>query len=509
MKFKKLLTVMLSAVMMTVPAFATVACTNGGGGGNALDNVVNDLEFNEYGEPIFNNVQLKVWSIIGNPDDTYFAQVNTMFNDYYRGNGVTATVSPIANADFYTQLSNTINTDIENAPDVVIFHSERLPMLAASDVILPMDTFYSALGEGSTFSVDNYVKTVMDECYYNGKIYGVPLDMHAGVWYCRQDILEKNGLEVPHTLSEFVEVNNELIKLYNAGNLWYRGLEKTSWTKAKDFGSEYTPVVMSAAGGIETGWIPQTAVLQNGGKLTKANGYPDWKTEGLQNVMEMFRDWQNGTGDFKGTPYAGKFVDPLSSPETVWSNLSSGKSVFSFEGTWWTESRLNEYESVLLNKTDDAGNTYNPLTIISPSKMFALDESKDYASNVYGVGHCVSICRSVTSKTKCVAAALYAQFVTENSEEYTRGGHLPANKSVLNSDKLKSMSHYERYLNKMGNPDDFVMLGGTEYYSAVYECLKNVYADVFLSTKKTTSVSQLINSRYNEALNMISAEEGL
>ena len=29
---------------------------------------------------------------------------------------------------------------------------------------------------------------------------------------------------------------------------------------------------MSAAGGIETGWIPQTAVFQNGGALVDANG---------------------------------------------------------------------------------------------------------------------------------------------------------------------------------------------------------------------------------------------
>ncbi|MCH5165030.1 MAG: extracellular solute-binding protein [Clostridiales bacterium] len=509
MKIKRFLAIALCAIMFVMPMF-TVACS-GGGDDDPLGKVVDDLEFNEYGEPIFNNVKLKVWSIIGNPDDTYFAQVNTMFNDYYRSNGVTATVSPIANADFYTQLANTLNTDPDNAPDVVIFHSERLPMLAAADILLPMDSFYAALGDNNTFSKNNYVQTVMDECIYNGKLYGVPLDMHAGVWYCRQDILEKNGLSVPHTLSEFVEVNNALIDLYKRGELWYRGLEKTTWTKTKDFGADYTPIVMSSLGGIEIGWIPQTAVLQNGGKLTKSNGYPDWNTQGLEDVMSMLRDWQNGTGDFKGTPYKGKFVDPQSDYNTVWSNLASGKSVFSFEGTWWAESRLNEYEETLGNKTagDANGNTYQPLTIISPSKMFALDETKPYASNVYGVGHCVSICRSVTSKTKCVAAALYAQFVTENSEEYTRGGHLPANVKVLNSDKLKSMSHYNRYLTKMGNPDDFVMLGGTKYYGAVYEMLKNVYVDVFAPSTKSVTVKQIIAANYAEALDMIDAEEGL
>ena len=52
--------------------------------------------------------------------------VNKMFNDWYRNDGVQAEVTPVDTNLFYTQLSNTINTDPKNAPDVIIFHSERL-----------------------------------------------------------------------------------------------------------------------------------------------------------------------------------------------------------------------------------------------------------------------------------------------------------------------------------------------------------------------------------------------
>lgn len=514
-KFKKALICGLCAVMSLVP-LATAGCSGGNGGTTP---VINDLKFDEFGDPIFfdangSSMQLKVWSIVGDPDDAYLDVVNNMFNDYYKANGVTAKVTPIANGDFYTQLANTINTDPDNAPDVVVYHSERLPLLASNNILRPLEEFYDALGDKNTFSVSNYLDGVTQECYYNGKLYGVPLDVHSGVWYCRTDILEKNGLSVPATLSEFVDVCNDLIDLYNSGNLWYRAkaagsAEQCAWKKSKDFGSEYCPVVMSNSGGIEYGWIPQTAVFQNGGVLTDKDGKPAWNTQGLTDVMTMFRNWQTGEGDFKGTPYSGKFVAANNDFNTVWSKLSSGEAVFSFEGSWWIEKRLNEYEQVLADLTDGDGKKYKPLDIINMSKMFALDETKPYADDVYGVGHCFSISRTVTSKTKCVAAALYAQFMTENSAEYTRGGHLPASKAVLESEKFKSMECYDRYLSKFSDPEDFVMLGGTVYYSQVYEKLKSVYMDVFTPANHGTPVLQLIKARYDEAIKEINSLDDL
>lgn len=513
-RIKKALVCGLCAVIGLVP-LAAVGCTNGSGVGE----VEKDLKFDEFGDPIFFDdngkaLELKVWSIVGDPDNTYLDVVNTMFNDYYRSNGVTAKVTSIANGDFYTQLANTINTDPDNAPDVVVYHSERLPLLASNNILRPLEEFYDALGDKNTFDADNYLDGVMSECYYNGKLYGVPLDVHSGVWFCRTDILEKNGLEVPTSLSEFVDVCNDLIDLYDSGNLWYRAkaagsAAQCAWKKTKDFGDEYCPVVMSNQGGIEYGWIPQTAVFQNGGTLTDDNGRPAWNTDGLEAVMSMFRDWQTGEGDFKGTPYSGKFVAANNDYNTVWSKLSSGEAVFSFEGPWWIEQRLDEYEEVLGDLADGNGIKYKPLDIINPSKMFALDETQPYADKVYGVGHCFSVSRTVTSETECVAAALYAQFMTENSAEYTRGGHLPASKAVLESDKFKSLECYDKYLKKFTDPEDFVMLGGTVNYSPVYEKLKSVYMDVFTPANHGTVISQLIQARYNEAIRDIDSAEDL
>lgn len=512
MKFKKLLIPAMAAVASM--CFMT-ACASGGGTNGLTD----DLKFDEYGDPIFFNddgsaTTLKVWSIVGDPDNAYLEVINTMFNDYYSQNGVRANITSIANGDFYTQLTNTINTDAANAPDIVIYHSERLPLLASNNLLRPINEFYGALGEHNTFSTDNYLQNVIEECYYKDTLYGVPLDVHSGMWYVRQDILEKNGLQVPTSLSELVDVCNAVIQKYNSGDLWYRAMRAGSqaqcaWKKTKDFGDSYSPIVMSNTGGIENGWIPQSAVYQNGGTLTDSEGKPAWNTDALANVMGMFRDWQSGSGSFKDTPYAGAFVASNNSAETVWSKLSSGEAIFSFEGPWWAEQRLNEYEEVLGDLEDSNGQKYQPLTLVSPSKMFALDETSENASKVYGVGHCFSISKTVTSKSKCVAAALYAQYMTENSAEYTRGGHIPASKKVLSSEQYIGLECYDRYLSKLGNPEDFVMLGGTEYYSEVYEKLKSVYIDTFTASYNNITIQDIITARYNEAMRSIQASEDL
>lgn len=507
MKIKKLATLALCAATALTCTFSA-ACN----GDN--NQIVDDLVYDEYGEVVFDDINLKVWSVIGSPDNKYLSKVNNSFNDYYGANGLTATITEVAESAFYNQIVQTLNTDPKNSPDVIIFHSERLAKLANDKVLLPMDDFYASV-KGNTFSKDNYYSEFMQQCMYGGKIYGVPLDVHAGVWYVREDILERNDLAVPTTLSELVNVCNSLIGLYKEGKLETRAMDKndpskTNWTTDAKFGDDYCPIVMSKQGGIETGWIPQTAVLQNGGALTDADGGPAWDTQGLTDVMQMFRDWQTGKNSLKnadGTDkftYSGKFVDEKNDYNTTWSKVASGEAVFCCEGPWWAEERLDECDSCL-----DKGS----LGIMNMSKLFALDENAECAGKVYGVGHCFSVCKTVTSLTKCVGAALYAQYMTENAYDYFQGGHLPANKAIMTSEKFTQhkSGYYDRYVKYLGKPEDFVMLGSTPHYSEVYESLKSVYEDVFTynADYQKMTIGQIISARITEARNDIASKAGL
>ena len=493
-------------------SFISLSMMSCGGGSQ---NVVDDLKFDEYGDPIFDNVKLNVLSIVGSPDNTYLDRVNNMFNDYYSNNGLSAKITSVANSDFYTQLANTINTDPDNAPDVIIIHSERLSKLANDKIIVPMDSYFDLL-KNNKFNEADYFSNVLKECKYNNKLYGIPLDVHSGVWYYRKDILEKNNIEIPTDLNSFIKCCNELIKKYKNGELYTRAMDKINpenceWTTTRDFGESYSPVVMSNSGGIEAGWIPQTAVFQNGGSLTDESGYPKWNTDGLKEIMQLLRDFQAGTNSLtnRNISYEGKLVSDNNDYNTVWSKLSSGESVFSCEGPWWAESRLNEYNSVLANKEDVDGNKYEPLGILNMSKLYTFDSESTTSDDIYGVGHCFSICKTVKSKTKLVAASLYGKFMSEHSTDYLQGGHLPANKKVYESEQFRSKDYYKNYVQYLGDPEDYKMLGNTPFYSPVYETLKNVYVDVFTSSKNNISINDLVETRYKEAVEQIKSLEEL
>ncbi len=505
-----------------VPLGVLTGCNSLRGPAGRGNEVVNDIEFDDYGKPIFidengKGVTLNVWSVVGAPDNTYLNIVNKSFNDTNRVNGLQANISSIDTFQFYTQIVNTINTDPKNAPDVIIMHSERLTYHVDQNVIVPISDVFDKLGEYNTFSEDNYLENVIAECYATGKtddgakLYGVPLDVHSGVWFVRKDIIEKNGLSMPTDKNSFEAVCEALMQKKQAGELWVRSLDtvktqidaladkfdetaksrirENAWHKI-GADVDFYPVEMSGGDNIESGWIPQSAVLQNGGKLVAPDGTPAWnESAGLKSALEMIHGWRD------------KYIGKNRGNETMWVNFGGGNAVFACEGPWFMESRLNEYDNYLGE---------GAMGFLGLSKLYADDVNSADASKIYGVGHAVCITNSQnnTSMTRRLAAAMYAQYLTENSARYTEGGHIPACKLVLNSDEYKNSTAYNRYLKYMGEPENYVMLGNTKYFTEVYEQLKMAYIYT-LSKNKQGTVEDFILQCYNNAMESIRGAEDL
>jgi len=98
--------------------------------------------------------------------------------------------------------------------------------------------------------------------------------------------------------------------------------------------------------------------------------------------------------------------------------------------------------------------------------------------------------------------------MTENAIKYTEGGHLPACKSVLDNPEYKNSTAYNRYLKFMGQPEDYVMLGNTQYFSPVYEQLKTAYIWT-LSKNKSGTVEEHIKGCFDEAMAQIKGADDL
>ena len=105
MKIKKLLTsAVCIAACLAVTASAGVlsACKK------PSRELVNDIVFDEFGDPIFTDesgkgIRLKIQSVIGSPDNAYLDMVNTAFNDYYRSSGLQADITSVENSIFHEQ----------------------------------------------------------------------------------------------------------------------------------------------------------------------------------------------------------------------------------------------------------------------------------------------------------------------------------------------------------------------------------------------------------------------
>ena len=101
---------------------------------------------------------LTIWA-----DDTRFAQVQSLAEDFTTSTGVAVNVVQKSEADMDTEFTTQVPTG--NGPDLIVMAHDKLGALVANGVVAPVD-----LGEAKSEFSDVAVKAVT----YNGQTYGVP-----------------------------------------------------------------------------------------------------------------------------------------------------------------------------------------------------------------------------------------------------------------------------------------------------------------------------------------------
>jgi multiple sugar transport system substrate-binding protein len=91
-------------------------------------------------------------------------------------------------ADFYQKVPAAVTAN--KGPDVGVMHQDQLATNAARKVIVPVDDVAKALGlQESDFSPEVWKAGI-----YQGKRYGIPLDVHSLGMYLRKDDADKAGI---------------------------------------------------------------------------------------------------------------------------------------------------------------------------------------------------------------------------------------------------------------------------------------------------------------------------
>ena len=117
----------------------------------------NDIEYEDDGvTPMFVGVEVKIWSIIGDPDLSVLRTLIDEFNMDYRGK-IKMTLTSIGHSDFYNTLDTTWSLAPEDMPDLLLMHNEKTAEYANKEMLYPLEKIM----ETYNYSMD------LDQIYEN------------------------------------------------------------------------------------------------------------------------------------------------------------------------------------------------------------------------------------------------------------------------------------------------------------------------------------------------------
>ncbi len=485
---------MIIAILMTM----VVGCDDDNGNKNN-GALVDDLPRDENGEFVpeyLENVQLHMWSVIGQPDQKTLLDLVKEFNKEYAGM-IEVVVTSVGHYDYYNALDSTYANDYGNFPDICFMHNEKNIEYALKGYFHSLDEIIEQTGVGIDFAnaYDNIEKTTIHE----GKHYGVPVDAHGYLTQIRQDIIKKNGLGfdgntrfVPQSYDEYQTLLESLRALADSGELWVRNInldEDHSWYQVKDGNPNLAANAVVTVDNFYPAFFHSqesdnlTALYVNGGSLLDESGKVAFhKNEGFtQYVTDLVER------------YNAKLYGDAGNKEAA---FPTGQVVMFSEGPWmvantydiwWNNKQLSTAGKLGVTAEDASDPVYtNPYIAARPYYMAADSAPSSTASKWYGNGHVITLTKKITNMQKAAAALIFAEWLTQaqnaegdyNLTEWCKAGHVPAWKNVYESKSYKDAESKSMTLQAMGDPEQIIALESTKFATTLISGLTTAVGDV-------------------------------
>ena len=493
MKKKKWL---LLVLVIAVAVAALAGCDNNTGA-PVLEGD-GDIVWDENGNVVYDNINLKMWSVTTGDDANTQDQIVAGFNSMYEGM-IHVTVEHYSRYDLETLLSNTMQFDRENAPDILFNHGSRVTEYNERGWLQEVDFFFDK--SGASFDKSDFVPSLLESVTIDGTAYGVPVDVHSAIICIRKDILEKNGLPIPTNYEELCEVADRAAELAANNQLWIRGensegYSATEWRLAST-AEPYTAFPISYGDMWVHEFVDYTAAVQNGGSIVDAEGMPAWNSQETADGLQVLRDWifpgESSTNRYALSEDYGSSYDVGDAP------FNSGRCIFKLQGPWAWQRELQTFDQML---AADGGSSH--IATCSLSGMFAKDSDAEYASLIKGEGHAITLMSTVTSYTKAAAATVFMEYMANYSGiEWAKRGHLPAVISVSQSSEYLSDPAYEAYIQYWGTPADYVVVPPTKYYSYVDTYFKTAAQQAIANSYRNQSITSILNTQYRDCVDYI------
>lgn len=458
-----------------------------------------DLQLDENGNPVFDHVELNLWSVTTGDDAKTQDDIIEGFNQMYDGLIHVNTPTHVSRYDLETILTSTMQYDRKNAPDLLFTHSFRTAEYVEKNWLLPIDSYYE-LG-GVPFDASDFASSLLAPVTVENHVYATPIDVHSAVIEMRLDILEKNNLPIPTNYQELVDVCDRAAELAADNRLYIRGSNSegyaaTEWRLAPS-SEPYAAFPISFGDMWVHEFAEYTAAIQNGASLVDEDGMPAWNSDQAAAGLQLLRDWIFPSDTSANAHQMS--LDYGSSYDVGEAPFVDGTAIFKLNGPWVYATDLTVFDRDL---KDDGGSSN--IASVTMSSFFASDPTATYGSKVKGEGHALMLTSTVESTTRRVAAAVFADYLAYYSGiTWAKRGHIPAAKSVVLSAEYVNDPAYEAYIRDWGTPEDYVVYGPTRYYSYVDTYFKNAGQKAISVSYQDQSTRTILQKEYSDCVDYI------
>jgi multiple sugar transport system substrate-binding protein len=183
--------------LLTLGAGSTVALLTGCGGGQGVGGGTQDAGGQFTGKYTGPKVTLDYWNGFTGGDGPTMQDMVKKFSDAQKN--IDVKNNTIEWADFYQRLPAAVQAG--KGPEVGVMHLDQLATNAARNVIVSLDDVAEQIG----INQEDFTPAVWEPGIYNGKRYGIPLDVHCLAMYWNKEHFAKAGITDPPTDAQSLE----------------------------------------------------------------------------------------------------------------------------------------------------------------------------------------------------------------------------------------------------------------------------------------------------------------
>lgn len=460
---KKKILALLCCAVAAVFMFTGCGGTGGGNSGGEWWNTTGALEKDDAGNVVFNNVEIKLSTVVNGEDKDPFNRIVAQFNAQYRGK-INVVVTNIAEAYYESTVGQQIAYDL-NAPDLLMSHEKGHKFFVQDRLIQPFDEIMEQ--SGIVFDMADYAEGLAkySSMGTGDSLYGVPVDAQSMVVYYNKKILEKYADSFPSDRAGLISL-----------------LEKIAE------GENMTPIAWSTTLGYFSQYLFATAVIQNGGYINNpdADDYlADWSSNPENNAA-----FKKAIASIRELIYHDP--RPLAavgqSEADALNSFLTGRAFIYVSLPWFIDSIAEGFGQ--LNGGIDPEVVKNDYLGAASLANWFTDEQNENSAKIYGDSHFFAMSATVRDINKKAAVCEFIRWFTQTGSvgaSWADAGHMTASKVISESPEYQSSESVSKFISKFySGIDNFECVGVTPFYGDI----NNALVDIILNTLEQADASK-------------------